>query len=234
MPDRRAVLGEAVLAMGGAALVAMPRLLRAAPTPAPPPSRLPIPPGGRLSFAVVRNGTKLGTHAVSFTTTGDMLRVLIAVDLALRFGPITLYRYHPRGSEVWQGDQLAAIDSTTNDDGTRYRVSGRRTPEGFAVEGSKASRYLAPPDALPANHWNRAMLAAPFINTQDGRLMHPRVAPLGPDQIPTASGKILRASHFALTGDVRLDTWYEPSATWAGLRFAAHDGSLVRYERQDS
>ena len=176
----------------------------------------------------------LGNHVVSFAPTGDTLHVSIAVDLALKFGPITLYRYHHRGSELWADGQIAAIESATNDDGTRYQVSGRRGADGFAVEGTKAARYIAPPEALPANHWNRAMLDGPFINTQDGRLMHPHVSALGIDQIPTLLGRPLRARRFALTGDVQLDTWYEPDTMWAGLRFAAHDGSQIRYERRDT
>ena len=63
--------------------------------------------------------------------------------------------------------------------------------------------------------------------------MRPRVASLGLDQIPTASGSHLLANHFALTGDVRMDTWYDAEARWAGLSFAAKDGSVIRYERRD-
>ena len=209
------------MALGaGAGLV--PGLARAA---------LPVPPSGRLAFAVLRKGSRLGTHVVTFEHSGDALAVHITVDLAYKFGPITLYRYHHRGSERWQNGELAAISSSTDDNGTPCHASGRREARGFVVEGSKAASYVAPAEALPANHWNRAQLGGPWINTQDGRLFHPRVASLGPDTIPLAGGGALRANHFRMSGDVQLDSWYEPTAQWAGLSFTAKDGSVVRYER---
>jgi hypothetical protein len=49
-------------------------------------------------------------------------------------------------------------------------------------------------------------------------------------RVPAASGS--RVAHeFQLRGDVRLDTWYDPTPEWVGLRFTAHDGSVVVYER---
>jgi len=222
-----------ILAMGGVALaggMAMPPGVARGVAGAG--AGLPVPPGGKLAFAVLRKGEVLGHHTLSFERMGEGLTVRIAVDLAVKFGPITLYRYHHQGSELWQGGTIMAIASATNDDGKHYEVSGKRGPEGFVVEGSKANRYVAPPDALPANHWNRAMLGGPLINTQDGRLMRPHIAALGPDTIPTASGTVLRASHYRMSGDVRLDTWYDASPNWAGLSFTATDGSTVRYARQ--
>ena len=179
MVDRRQFL-----AAGGAALAALPATrLAAALSPLPA-----IPPGGRLAFAVMRNGSLLGNHVVTFQPSSDALMVHIAVDLAFKLGPITLFHYRHRGSERWVGGQIMGFESTTNDNGTAYQVKGQRVAEGLAVEGTSTSRYIAPAEALPGNHWNRAMLGGPFINTQDGRLMHPRVAALGLEQIPTASG----------------------------------------------
>ena len=43
------------------------------------------------------------------------------------------------------------------------------------MQGTKAPRYIAPVDALPASHWNQRELEGPWINTQDGRLMRPKV-----------------------------------------------------------
>ena len=34
-----------------------------------------------------------------------------------------------------------------------------------------------------------------------------------------------------LSGDLDFDIWYDTSDTWAGMRFAADDGSVITYER---
>jgi hypothetical protein len=90
---------------------------------------------------------------------------------------------------------------------------------------------VAPEDALPATHWNRQMLDGPIINTQYGDLMRPSIAALGEEEIPSANGPEIRANHFALTGDVILDTWYDSTPSWAGISFKAKGGRSILYER---
>mgnify|MGYP001556481038 CR=1 FL=1 len=110
-------------------------------------------------------------------------------------------------------------------------MTGLGTEAGFKVEGTKARPYIAPPDALPATHWNRKQLDGPWINTQDGRRLHPKITPVGLEIIPAASGAKIPADHFALTGDAVLETYYDGTPNWAGLNFKAGDGSLILYER---
>jgi len=216
MIERRGVL------LGGAMLAGMPAMLRAA---------LPVP-GDRLGFDIIRKGVKLGTHQLTFERSGDTLTVQAAVDLVLKIGFITVYRYSHHATERWVGDQIVALQTNSSDNGTPNQVSGRRDASGLVIEGTKAPRYVAPANALPAMHWNRRELDGPLINVQDGRLMHPKVAPIGSDMIPTAAGAQIRANHYTLTGDVQLDMWYDARPSWAGLSFKVMDGSTIRYERQ--
>ena len=216
MIERRQVL------LGGAVLAGMPAMLRAS---------LPVP-GDKLGFDIMRKGSKLGTHELSFERNGDALSVHSAVDLVVKIGFITLYRYSLHAEERWLGDELVALMTSSSDNGTPNQVSGRRDATGFVVEGTKAKRYVAPANALPASHWNRRELDGPLINVQDGRLMHPKVAIGGSDMIPTATGTQIRANHIVLTGDVQLDMWYDAKPSWAGLSFKAKDFSTIRYERQ--
>ena len=222
------ILGRRKLLAGGAALICG----RAFPVLADPPSLLSTPPGKTLGFAVVREKSKIGEHVLTFEDAGNgNLTVRVAVELRVGIGPIALFRYKHSAAEVWQNGQLAALDTTTNDDGTPNKVSGRSTPTGFMVEGTRAPLYTAPPEALPATHWNRKQLDGPWINTQDGRLLHPVITPKGSSAIPTASGAMIAANHFSTSGDAILETWYDDSPNWAGLSFKAGDGSDIVYER---
>jgi hypothetical protein len=74
------------------------------------------------------------------------------------------------------------------------------------------------------------MLEAPFINTQDGRLMTQRVTMTGTEPVATDGGSV-QARRYVLRGDANLVTFYDSSPTWEGLRFAAKDGSEVSYRR---
>lgn len=191
---------------------------------------LPVPAGDRLGFNIIRRGNKIGDHMLTFTRTGKDLTVAVAVDIVVGFGPIALFRYKHRAAEKWIGAQVVSVDAETNDDGTPRKMTARREEAGLVVEGTNASRYLAPARSLPGTHWNRAMLDAPFINTEDGRLMSPTVTLAGMEKLPVGDGSVM-AQHFQLRGDADLDTFYDATPSWVGLRFTAHDGSEIRYLR---
>lgn len=189
---------------------------------------LPIPPARRLGFRVVRNGSGIGQHVLAFEPEGPRLTVRISVDLAVGFGPITLYRYSHRAVERWEGGRVVSFEAETNDDGSRSTIVMRRQGDALAVESSRAGRYLAPRGALPATHWNRQMLDGPFINTQTGEVLRPPVRREGPASLPWAPQR--RGERFVLSGDVDLETWYDESPAWLGLQFRGRDGSAIHYE----
>jgi hypothetical protein len=219
------------LIIGGGAFLCAPRLLAdPASTVTPKSSLLSTPPGKSLTFDVSRKGSKIGTHMLTFDQDADNLTVQVNVELKVGVGPIVLFRYKHHATEVWKNGQLISLNTETNDDGTPNKVTGIRTPEGFKVEGTKAKLYIAPEDALPATHWNHKQLDGPWINTQDGRLLHPKITPMGGEMIPVASGSKIPAKHFSLTGDAVLETYYDDASNWVGLNFKAGDGSVILYE----
>lgn len=189
-----------------------------------------IPHGGRLAFRVVRDGDAIGSHVLTFARHDNGLDIRVAVDIAVSLGPIVVFRYTLRGLEQWRGGDVVHVEATTDDDGTPASMRADRTNGGLWVQGSKASRYLAPPNALPATHWNMAELDGPWINPQDGRLFHPRVARDGAAQIALADGRSEIANKFTVSGDVDMTLFYNTARRWSALHFAAKDGSQVRYE----
>jgi hypothetical protein len=213
MIGRRLVMGGLAVAPLGAARAA-----------------LPIPSDNRLSFNVIRKGDKIGEHVVSFDRAPDGLKVSVAVDIVVGLGPIAFFRYKHRAVVQWRGGQVLSVDAETNDDGTARHMSARRDDSGLVVQGTKTEPYVAPAKSLPGTHWNRAMLDAPFINTEDGRLMSPTVTLVGTEKVPVGDGWV-NAQHFRLRGDANLDTFYDSTPSWVGIKFTAHDGSEVRYVR---
>jgi hypothetical protein len=195
---------------------------------APPP--LTLPEGDRIAFRVMREGEAIGTHVLSFDRLDDGFDVHIAVDIAVAFGPITVFRYTLRALEQWRGGQPIKLHCDTNDDGKTFKVSMGRESAGLRVTSNRMPSYLAPPDALPATHWNMAELSAPWINPQDGKLLHPAVGPTITEEVPLADGRRRRASRYPLSGDAHLDLWYDLEKRWSALEFAAKDGSHVTYQ----
>ena len=189
-----------------------------------------VPEDGRLAFRVMRKDSAIGTHVLTFAHVDNGIDIHIAVDIAVGLGPLVLFRYTLRGIEQWRDGVVTHVEATTDDDGTDDHMRADRDARGLWVEGSKAPRYLAPANALPATHWNMAELDGPWINPQDGRLFHPTVRRAGVDQVPLADGRLAQATGFKLSGDVHMELWYSAARQWSALLFTAKDGSLVRYE----
>lgn len=200
--------------------------------PVPAGASLPIPPGDRLGFDILRKGSRLGAHVLTFERSGNDLVVRVAMELVVKAAFITLYKYKHSAVERWSGDQVVALDTQTDDGGTRYVVTGRRTGAGLVIEATGKPKFVAPVDASPATHWNRRQLDGPWINTQDGKIFRPKVAVSGPEAVPTARGGPVKASRYAMTGDVAMDLWYDARPSWAGLSFTGKDGSVIKYLRQ--
>ena len=213
----QAITRRGVLA-GGAAALAL-------------PVRAQVPESGRLAFRCFRNGSELGTHSLVFQRRGEELTVSIAVDYVVRLGPIPVFRYALRGTEIWRGDALVSIRAETNDDGDKVNMSATAEGGRMVVEGSKTGRYVAPPGAIAATHWNRREIDAPMINPQNGELLTFAVARGGSEAVKLSSGAAVQAQRFALTGPSVLDLWYEADGTWAALRAVARDGSVITYSR---
>ncbi len=192
------------------------------------PAGAAVPDDRKLVFKVFRNGSAIGTHAVTFLPSGADLSVEIAVDLAVGFGPLTLYRYTLRGQETWRRGVLMEASAQGVDGGDKVWMRAARQNGALMVEGSKAKRYAAPESSIVASHWNRAEMAAPMVNLQNGELMDFSVQPKGSDTVQ-ARGRAVPAAQFALTGPATLNLWYDQADVWTALRAIGEDGSTITY-----
>ena len=192
-----------------------------------------VPEGGRLAFAVLREGRDIGEHALTFERAGEGWTIEVAIDLAIKLGPVPMFRYEHRATERWSSAGFQSLEARTNDDGKRLTVRAKRLASAVSVESSAQGVYEAPSAALPSTHWNRRMLDVPFFNTQTGELMSSVVTAKGNGAVETASGRKINVRRFEIAGNLTLETWYDDQQTWAGLQFKGRDGSQIVYRRRD-
>ena len=190
-----------------------------------------VPPGGSLTFRVMRYGVPIGTHALVFEHQPDGFDVHIGVNALVKFGPIPFVRYTHSNREAWRNGRLSDIAAHTDRNGTELQMHAWRADAGLHVEGSGTAPYVAPENALPTSYWNPRMLDGPMIGTQDGMLVRPKVTETGVGHIRLASGDRIAARRYELSGDLDLLLFYDMAGVWAGMSFAAADGSIVHYER---
>jgi hypothetical protein len=124
-----------------------------------------------------------------------------------------------------------AVSGSTHKNSRTGWVQATRGPTGLVVTGSQTTRYVAPEGALTTSYWNMRGLAGPMISLEDGVLLHPLVAREPLQAIPLASGAVIEANHFNLSGDFAVDLWYDTNQQWASLAYTALDGSVTQYQR---
>lgn len=184
-----------------------------------------------IAFRVDRGGDPMGTHKLRFHEEADGLHVTIDIALAVRFGPITVFRYQHRNEEVWRDGRLISISTKTNDNGKEYWVKGKATDRGFEVDSSFAGPLIAPASIIPASYWNPAILKqTQILDTQKGRIFNVTITP-GETRRELVAGRMEQVREYVMSGDLRLKLYYTDAGQWVDLAFKARGADVV-YEAE--
>ncbi len=187
-----------------------------------------IPEGRVLEFAVLRNGSEIGSHRLEFYPEGNRLRVRVAIDLAVGFGPIVLYRYTHRATEQWEDGNLRSLQAETDDDGRKLKVSASAANGRIEISGSEGE-VVGPPDLMPSSYWDSRLLSKLVLLDLHYGIVQPiRITRL-PAETILAGGQSVIATPYHLDGDYAdLTAWYAEDGTWVKLRFTVR-GSVIDY-----
>ncbi len=170
-----------------------------------------------LTFAVFRNGAKIGEHRMTLAGDAAAMTASSEVAMSVRLGPVPVFRYRHRAVEQWAAGRFSRLQTTTTANGKTQSVFAERTAADVRIEGD-AGRHAAPAAAAPLTHWNPAVFAGPLFNPQDGKLLKVRAARVGP-------------GHWSLRGEVEIDDFYDEAGVWRALRGKLVDGSALEYRR---
>ncbi len=120
------MIGRRTLILAGASLAARPAFAASQAFPA-----LPVPPGDGLAFRMIRHGTDIGRHTLSFEPQGDRLAVHVACDAVVTLLSVPIIRYTHRAVEVWQAGTLIDINGDTDKNGSHQWVRAHRDQTGL-------------------------------------------------------------------------------------------------------
>jgi len=82
---------------------------------------------------------------------------------------------------------------------------------------------------VPASLWNMATVSQThLLNTLDGSDMAIMVKDLGEEAVKVM-GKDVMARHYAISGDLQRELWYDAGGRLVKVRFAASDGTDIQY-----
>lgn len=186
----------------------------------------------RIAFTITRNGDAIGSHVYNFVRQGDRIIVNIQTDIDFRLLSIPFYRFQHEAREVWRGDKLMRLVSSTNDNGDNVALDVRADGDVLKV-GGKAGEAEIDALAIPASLWNIGVVErATLVDPVSGKVMTTTATDMGTETLAIA-GDAVEARHFKLSGDYSREVWYD-SRNGALLRvlFEGSDGSEIEYVRQ--
>ncbi|HZZ30413.1 MAG TPA: DUF6134 family protein [Phenylobacterium sp.] len=185
---------------------------------------LPLAPGlvlaasRNLTFAVFRNGSKIGEHQVSFAGDGPALTATTDALMTVKLGPVPVFKYHHHAVETRADGVFASLETSTSSNGKAERVEAERTGAGVHVDCTYGKALLAA-DANPLTHWNPQIFGGPpLFNPQTGKILKVRTAKV-------------TANHVTIRGEAEIDDFYDDAGAWQSLTGKLDDGSHVEYRR---
>lgn len=174
-----------------------------------------------IRFRILRQGSQIGTHRVTFSEANGELTARTDVDIAVRLLGVTVFRFNHRFTELWAGDRLRLATSHHDRNGTVTEMVARAAEGGILVQGPKGPQRL-PAEAAPLSWWNPRSFTRPLFDTETGEPLRLRWT-----RIPLPDGAV---RWVATDGDESEGT-YAADGTWLDWKTKAEDGSIVTYER---
>ena len=123
---------------------------------------------------------------------------------------------------------LNRLRVSVNDNGEIFSLSAMRVSNKMFIS-REDSNYQSDVPLFPTNHWNVSVLNQTVVlNTLTGDLNRVTIRDKGEETIPSENGPII-ARHYAYTGDLETQIWYDDSGRWVGMEFLGSDGSRIQY-----
>jgi len=199
------------------------------PAGAVPTDSQGFPAPGKLEYAIIRNGSEIGTYEMDFSREGNRYRVLTCTKVAFTLLGLTLFHLTSDSAEEWVGDRLDSFVSKSDDNGKVHDVEMRPEADGLSVTENGHTR-LFHGTRLPGTLWHpETFQATRLIDPIDGKLRLIQVEDRGIEQI-TVRGEPVAAHHFSITGKKNFELWYDNSGHIVSMIYHLSDGSLVTAE----
>jgi hypothetical protein len=164
-------------------------------------------------FNVFVDGKGAGSASMNIATADDGTTTVVA-DTSVKVTVLGLaaYKYSYHGQETWKGGKLQKFDSTCNDDGKKFTVSGAAETEGVRVKANNQERMVSS-DVWLSSYWSRPDKSVvdktiPIIDADTGRSIDSKVTYVGVEKLNLA-GQAQTVLHYKLSGKVNVDLWYD-------------------------
>ncbi len=184
-----------------------------------------------MVFDVLRDGSKIGEHRLSFERQDDILKVSVETEMQVYFAFVPVFRYEHKRIERWNDGELESLAGMTNDDGQTYEISIVRKQGHYSRTVNGTEEEIRGPVAVDSL-WSRDRLAAgKLFSAVSDKVYRVSSNPLGWETIEARGGRI-EAEHVRLSGELDRDLWYGPGGELLKIRYENEAGETFEYVRR--
>ncbi len=171
------------------------------------------------AWAVMRQGSRIGTHRVSFSQRGEELVAESDLSIVPRVMGVVVYRFEHRMTEVTRRGRFVSAQSRHNRNGRIVEAVAEARPDHVLMRHTGGELRM-PANAAPLSWWEPARFGAmQLFGMTEPKLLELRVA-----REAQAGGV-----RVTTTGDVQATLDYDRAGRWVGYSVVGDDGSTVTY-----
>jgi len=181
------------------------------------------------NFTVYLDDTPIGYHDFSVRHAEGYQTMRTRARFDVTFLKIPLFRCRHQNVEQWSNRCLKSITSTTDQNGTLFRVDGATTDTGFRVSANEED-VTFPSCISTFAYWDKSFLQhTQLLNSQTGEYLEVDVEDLGKQSIMVSNTSV-PANRYRLTADDQdIELWYSSDGQWLGLKSTTSKGRRLRY-----
>lgn len=184
--------------------------------------------GSEIIFDVYRRNAPIGHHTVRFSRDGGTLTAESQFRIRISVLGLPLYTYEYISTDRWRDGALQELHARTDDDGVVSEVVAHRHGGKLKVIADTVQTDVDG-DVFPTTHWNPAVIGTSrLLNTITGQVNAVDMTLVGMDDVD-AGAERRRARHFAYTGELETEVWYDADGRWVKMRFNGKDGVPIEY-----
>jgi hypothetical protein len=205
----------------------------------------------KREFSISIDGTKRGTNTIRIRRLNDGTVWMRGESQIYINYLVYRYNYTSAGTEVWKNGRLLALKNSADYNGTKYEVKARSNGKSIALSVNGTVSQIAP-DVWLSSYWQSPdqlavggpaadpnSLAAQnagnrFVSVLDadqGQKSNGTLERVGQEMVPV-SGEQKECTHFRLTGDKKLDLWYDSTGRLV-RQDSTERGHKVHFELTD-
>ncbi|MBI2256076.1 MAG: hypothetical protein HYU58_15745 [Proteobacteria bacterium] len=191
------------------------------------------PPRGRFIYTITRDGDPIGTQKLDFVSDAtNQLIVITDVEIDVRMLGLSFYKFTQHTEEHWENGALQSLTSNTVDDGEQRVVDLSRKGDRLTGKYNEKKRDV-PADLIPSTLWHPdAIKQKTVLDTVRARQHQVNVADKGQVAVVLPFGQV-EARHYAFTGELNRDVWYDAGGIIVQAEMKAKDGSIIRQQLLD-